>query len=147
MNEALNILISVDERHVQNMLQGIKTVELRRRSIPTPSGSWVWIYSKVPIGEVCAFGIVDKVIEAPPSEIWDTYGKVSGITAAEFNRYFQSKETGCAIVFSSIQRLQQNISLDLLRSKLTAFHPPQFFKHLAADSKELALFKKQVSFT
>lgn len=143
MHEVANILISVDERHVQNMLNGTKTIELRRRAIRIPKGSKVWIYSKVPVGEVCAYGIVEKVVEASPSEIWKNYGHVSGISLSEFNNYFSDRDKGCAIVFSRINKLQNNIPLSLIRDKLQSFHPPQFFKYLNEDSEELAFFHEQ----
>ena len=144
MYETSNILISVNERHVQNMLNGTKTIELRRRAIRIPKGSRVWIYSKVPVGEVCAYGIVEQVIEADPKDIWKEYGHVSGISLDEFDEYFANINTGCAIVFSSIQKLKNNLSLNFIRSSLQSFHPPQFFKYLNNDSAELAFFQEQL---
>ncbi len=140
-----NILISVEERHVQNLLNGSKTIELRRRAIRIPKGSRVWIYSKVPVGQVCALGIVDRVVEASPADIWAKYGEVSGITAEEFDKYFSDTDTGCAIVFSRVQKMPNTLSLSLMRSKLQSFHPPQFFKYLSNDSAELAFFQQQIS--
>jgi len=108
-----------------------------------PQGSKVWIYSKIPVGEVCAYGVVDKIIEASPADIWDQYGHVSGIQFDEFTEYFSDREIGCAIVFSKIQSLENNISLNFMREKLDKFHPPQFFKYLYEGSAELAFLNTQ----
>jgi predicted transcriptional regulator len=143
MHKTSNILISLDERHVQSMLKGTKTIELRRRPIRISKGSKVWMYSKLPVGEICACGIVDEVVEAAPKDIWREYGQVSGIKRTEFNEYFSDRDIGCAIIFSSIEKLRKNISLDLMRATFQSFHPPQFFKHLNQDSEELSLLLEQ----
>jgi predicted transcriptional regulator len=139
-NGDANILISVEDRHVQNMLRGTKKVELRRRAVSIEEGGRVWIYSKIPTGQLTAYGIVQQVYEAAPSEIWERYGSVSGISKSEFDQYFDDRENGCAIVFQSVNELENKISLKAIREAIGKFHPPQFFKYLYADSPELKLF-------
>ena len=142
MLESANILISVDERYVRSMLAGTKTIELRRRAVRVPKGTHVWIYSKVPVGQLRACGIVKDVVEASPKEIWNHYGHLSGISALEFDTYYSGSETACAIVFSQVNEAPPNLTLSTLRSKLHNFHPPQFFKYLRQDSKELQVFRE-----
>ena len=45
-------IISIKPRHVDNILSGNKTVELRTRSINLPSGSRLWVYTTLPVGKV-----------------------------------------------------------------------------------------------
>lgn len=141
-DDAVNILISVEERHVLNMLNGTKMVELRRRSVSIKEGSRVWIYSKVPIGQLKAYGIVQKVHRATPRKIWKQYGSMSGISKMEFDQYFENISFGCAIVFQSIDELENKISLNAIREAVGNFHPPQFFKYLNTGSPELELFNR-----
>lgn len=136
-----DILISVDDRHVQNMLDGYKRVEFRRRSVSVGEGVRVWIYSKIPTGEVKALGIVEQVFRATPADIWKYYGDVSGISKTEFDEYYTDVEEGCAIVFHSIEELTNKISLSAIRNAIGQFHPPQFFKYLSSGSPELELFE------
>lgn len=142
MGNASNILISIEDRHVKNLLNGTKKIELRRRHINVLPGSKVWIYSKIPTGKVYAYGIVDYIYAAGPDDIWNKYGEVSGISQPEFTEYFEGTEKGCAIVFREVQTISQSLSLDLIRAKLKSFHPPQFFKYLYEDSPELQLFRE-----
>lgn len=135
-----NVLISLEPRHVKNILEGTKTVELRRRRIPLNPGARVWIYSKVPRGQVEALGIVREVVERHPGQIWQQYGRGSGVSLEEFHRYFGDVELGHAIVFQEVQRLKPILSLNNLRRRVRGFHPPQFFKRLAADGPELSFF-------
>lgn len=144
MPDSANILISVDERYVQSMLAGTKTIELRRRAVRVPKGTTVWIYSKVPVGQLRACGIVKDTVEASPKEIWRDYGHLSGITADEFDDYYAGTEKACALLFSQVNEIPPNLTLNALRSKLQTFHPPQFFKYLRQDSEELELFRQHL---
>lgn len=144
MLESANILISVDERYVRSMLAGTKTIELRRRAVRVPKGTHVWIYSKVPVGQLRACGVVKDVVEGSPEEIWRDYGHLSGISAQEFDAYYAGSETACALVFSQVNEMHPNLTLSTLRSKLQNFHPPQFFKYLRQDSNELQLFREHL---
>jgi predicted transcriptional regulator len=140
MVEDENILISVHPRHVDSMVRGKKTVELRRRSLRLTAGCRVWIYSTLPRGAVEALGIVHSVVAARPSVIWRDYGGRSGITKAEFDAYYKGTNTAYAIVFSSVERLVLTVALAEIRQHLSNFHPPQFFKRLAQGCAELDLF-------
>jgi len=135
-----DILISVHPRHVDNMVRGKKTVELRRRPLKLAAGCRVWIYCTLPRGSVEALGVVRTVVAAPPSEIWRAHGQQSGITKAEFDAYYDGTDTAYAIVFSSIEKLDLTFALAEIRRHLSSFHPPQFFKRLATGGPELNLF-------
>lgn len=140
MAEAEDILISVHPRHVDSMLRGEKTVELRRRPLKLADGCRVWIYSTLPRGSVEALGIVHTVVAASPHDIWRDYGRQSGITQAEFDAYYDGADTAYVIVFSSIEKLDLTFALAEIRRHLSSFHPPQFFKRLPSGGPELNLF-------
>ena len=140
MAETEDILISVHPRHVDSMVRGVKTVELRRRPLKLIDGCRVWIYSTLPRGSVEALGIVHTVVAASPSAIWRDYGLQSGITKAEFNAYYEGADTAYVIVFSSIEKLDLTFALEEIRRHLSNFHPPQFFKRLTTGGAELSLF-------
>jgi len=144
MNNELNILLSIEDRHVQKLLEGTKKVELRRRKIEIPKGSVVWIYSKVPAGKICAYGIVDYISYEKPNALWTKYGDITGISIDEFNTYFDNRDLGCGIIFEKVIPLDKAVTLDYMRSKLKTFHPPQFFKYLSFDSPELEIFKGEL---
>lgn len=140
MADAEDILISVHPRHVDSMVGGRKTVELRRRPLNLARGCRVWIYCTLPRGSVEALGIVRTVAAGSPSAIWRDYGRQSGITRAEFDAYYQGANTAYAIIFSSVEKLDLTFALAEIRRNLGGFHPPQFFKRLAIGCPELNLF-------
>lgn len=135
-----NIIISVHPRHVDSMVHGKKTVELRRRSLRLAVGCHVWIYSTRPRGAVEAIGIVRTVVAERPCVIWRDYGPESGISKAEFDEYYEGADTAYAIIFSSINKLLSKLTLAEIRQHRSGFHPPQFFKRLAPGAAELNLF-------
>lgn len=140
MAEAEDILISVHPRHVDSMVRGVKTIELRRRPLKLTDGCRVWIYSTLPRGIVEALGIVRTVVAATPSAVWRDFGRQSGITKDEFDSYYKGADTAYAIVFSSIEKLDMTFALAEIRRHHTGFHPPQFFKRLSTEGPELKLF-------
>ena len=140
MPDAENILISVHPRHVDSMVSGKKTVELRRRPLNVEAGCRVWIYCTLPRGAVEALGMVRAVVAATPSEIWRDHGQQSGITKQEFEEYYAGANTAYAIIFSSVEKLSLTFALGEIRRHLRSFHPPQFFKRLTSGGAELNLF-------
>jgi predicted transcriptional regulator len=138
-----DVLISVEARHVKSILDGTKTVELRRRPIRLTRGARVWIYSKLPRGQIEVLGVVGETVARRPAEIWRQYGHQSGLSLQEFQRYFGDLESGNVIVFREIKHLRSILSLTALRGRLPGFHPPQFFRRLT-DGPELCFFRSAV---
>ncbi|MGA2268789.1 MAG: ASCH domain-containing protein [Bryobacteraceae bacterium] len=134
------ILISIRPEYSEQLLDGKKSVELRRRPVRVPPGTRVWIYSTLPVGRLDAVAEVEAVYEWSPSEIWDQYGHVSGVTQSALESYFSGVDQGCVVVFKRVVPIHRPLSLGLMRKRLGNFNPPQFFKRLDHDSPELNLF-------
>jgi predicted transcriptional regulator len=134
-----DILISLRPEHSDDILSGRKTVELRRRPVRVDPGTRVWLYTKLPRGSVDAFAIVDAVYEGSQEELWEQFGDKVAISRTDFDEYMDGMCTGCAIVFRSVAPLCRAVQLREIRQRVKTFHPPQFFKKLLPDSKELAL--------
>ncbi len=130
MNDAL---FSIKPKHVENILSGSKTVELRSRTVNLEPGTTIWIYSTLPNGCVSAYATVDKVHLASPSIIWKEYSEEIAITKKEFDDYVLGKETVSAICLTNIYQIEPVISLEDLRDNTENFHPPQFFKKFPSN--------------
>jgi predicted transcriptional regulator len=132
------ILISLEARHADNIFQGNKLVEFRRRSMNVNPGSTIWIYAKLPVGSVVGCATVVAVRSNSPSTLWRKFGSISGISRREFFDYFQGIEQGTAIELTNCKRLSCSISLESLRQSSTGFQPPQFFTRLKHGAPLLA---------
>jgi predicted transcriptional regulator len=137
-----DILISLEPHHSENVLSGRKTVEVRRRRVSVAPGTRIWIYTKRPRARVDAFAIVDSVHQGSQDELWTMFGSKLALSRSSYDRYMSGCRTGCAIVLKSVSRLERAIPLDDVRASLTGFHPPQFFKRLYPEGRELAVFRE-----
>lgn len=126
----IDAIISIKPRHVENILSGKKTVELRVRSMNLPAGSRLWVYSTLPVGKVEMFAEVDFIELLPPKEMWKKYGKSICIPKKEFDEYTRSRELVTAIGLRNIKPLEKDICLETMRKYEKGFQPPQFFSRL-----------------
>jgi predicted transcriptional regulator len=140
MNEAAHALISLEERFAEDILNGIKLVELRRRPMRLSLGTTIWMYVKVPVGKVIGSAQVRSLHALAPETLWRRYGDVSGLSRAEFFDYFSGVEHGFVLVLGNPTRLRSPFPLKTLRSLNDGFQPPQFFQHLASDGALVSAF-------
>ena len=129
--ESEHILISLEPRHATNILEGVKRVELRRRTLNVKPGTTVWFYAKAPVASVIGRARIEKTLQASPKTLWRKFSDVVGITREEFFSYFEGSATGAALVLTDAARLNRQVSLEELRRPEMACHPPQFFARLA----------------
>lgn len=122
-----HVLISLEERHANNILAGTKRVELRRRTMRIAEGTVVWLYAKMPIGSVIGRAVVAATHTLTPSQIWRRFGACSGLRKKEFFHYVEGLSTAFVLELRDVRRMQEPISLAALRGASSKFHPPQFF--------------------
>lgn len=127
MNDAI---ISIKPRHVENILSGYKTVELRTRSISLPAESRLWIYATLPVGKVKLSAEIGFVDVLSPNEIWSKHGKSICISKEEFDEYTRGRDLVSAIGLKNVRPLDRAICLDTMREYEENFQPPQFFSRL-----------------
>lgn len=139
MLDCRDILISLAPAYTRAILEGRKTVELRRRRINVNNGTRIWLYSKVPTGRVEGTARVQRIHEADPKGLWSKYSELVGISRAEFDEYFQGCSKGCAIVLDRAEAVVPSLDLETMRNKVAGFHPPQFFKRLDAEEVKVLL--------
>lgn len=139
MFDCHDILISLAPAYTKAILEGRKTVELRRRRIHVGNGTRVWLYSKAPTARVEGTARVQRIYEADPKGLWSRYSDVVGISRAEFDEYFRGCDQGCAIVLSGARAVVPALDLQTMRNRVVGFHPPQFFKRLDAEEVKVLL--------
>ena len=137
MNDAI---ISIKPRHVENILSGAKTVELRTRRINLPTGSRLWIYSTLPVGKVKLSTDIEFIDMLPPKEMWDKHGKNICISKKEFDDYTKDRDRVSAIGLSNVRPLDRDICLGTMREYKKNFQPPQFFSRLYPESALYSAF-------
>lgn len=139
MSDCSNILISLQPSYTRAILDGKKTVELRRRRIHVENGTRIWLYSKAPTARIEGTVCVKNVCEDDLKGLWTKYSKMVGISKLEFDAYFRGCTKGCAIVLREARAISPGLDLAAMRTTVAGFHPPQFFKRLHADEVQAML--------
>jgi predicted transcriptional regulator len=139
VSDCPDILISLRPVYTRAILDGRKTVELRRRAVRAEIGARVWLYSKAPKARLEGSARIERIEEKAVRGLWLRYSRNVGISRAEFDAYFEGCNTGCAIVLTRVQAVHPAVDLDTIRKQIGNFHPPQFFKRLKAKEVEILL--------
>jgi predicted transcriptional regulator len=140
-----HILISLNDRHAENILSGRKQVELRRRTMNVESGTIIWIYVKLPVGSIVGCAKVVNVHSSSPSTLWRRFGSVSGLSRSEFFDYFKGVTRGVALELEGAERLHNSLSLEEIREIYVGFQPPQFFARLNAQHPIIGAIKTNIA--
>lgn len=140
MNTNEHILISLAQRHADNIFAGRKQIELRRRTMHVSPGTIVWVYVTLPVGSIVGRAKITAVHRAAPSTLWDQFGAVSGLSKDEFLEYLDGVDEGVVLVLEDARYLRLPLSLDAIRQIAAGFNPPQFFVRLGAQHPLFAAF-------
>lgn len=127
------MLLSIRPRHVRDILNGTKTVELRRVRPHVLAGQPVAVYGTAPMAAVVATCRVSAIEASTPSKIKHRYLHRSAISGKEFDDYFHGSCRAVAIHLSAITALNNVVTLEELRSRQHSYNPPQtwhFYDHL-----------------
>ena len=139
-------LISIKPGFAEAILDGRKTVELRRRIPPVQIGARLWIYATRPVASIVGIATIDTIFRGTPQAVWETYSDRIAINRHDFDQYFEGAREAIGIRLSFIQRVHP-ISIERLRLWKEGFHPPQVLSRLTpAEAKgllEMSRFKPE----
>lgn len=125
-----NIVLSIHPKYCKKIIEGRKTVELRRRFPASAScGTIAYIYSTSPVCAMVGRTEISNVIKIPIHRIWQEYADCASVTKKNFDTYFEGLEEGYALEFANAQPLPRQLALNELRERFS-FKPPQSFLYL-----------------
>jgi len=136
-NESLDIFVSIHPQYAEKILDGLKTIELRRR-FPTLNGftGRLLIYSTTPIKSVIGFAEIEDVHYLPIKELWAEYSKSAYISKSDFLEYFSGLTEGYAIELKNPQRFTEPLSIDYLKQNYGMI-APQSYRYLSEEHEAL----------
>lgn len=123
------VLISVRPQYVDKILDGSKTVELRRKFPMVETGTSLVIYSSTPTKAALATALIGAVHVGSPSRICERFRTAAGITRQEFREYFKGSPTAYAIELTNIRHLDEPLALAELRDRYN-IEPPQSWRYV-----------------
>lgn len=131
------LFLSIHPEFARSILNGRKTVELRKRRPRAEAGTQVVIYATTPTCEVVATATVAKIESNSPGKLWSDVRKFADVEKQAFNAYFLDCELAVGIHLSDVKVLKNPIPLSELRRLWDNFHPPQQFRYLNQDQQQL----------
>ena len=89
------IVVSINPRHVNNIIDGSKRYEYRTR-IASKDVNKLLIYETAPIKKVVAEVDVIEVLSLDPNTLWEQTKDYSGISKKFFDEYFKNRSVAYA---------------------------------------------------
>lgn len=129
-DERFGLLMSIQPRFADAILDGTKTVELRRRP-PRDHPGVVIIYGSGAAKAVLGVAQLKEVHTSTPDDIWKKFGSTAGVTRAEFNEYFEGSETASALELTHPHRSGDDVPLSRLRE--LGLEPPQSWRYVERE--------------
>jgi len=128
-----DVVLSIKPVYSEKILEGRKTVELRRRfPVSAPDGTLAYIYSTSPVKAIVGTAEIKKVLKLSVEDIWNRFESHASIERDNFDQYFEGLDFGYALVFDQVRALSRPWPLDELRERFS-FEPPQSFLYAKRD--------------
>jgi predicted transcriptional regulator len=126
------LLMSIRPRFSDQILNGHKHFELRRRPLRVQSGAVVVIYASAPIRAVVGAFVAAGILTRSVPALWDELSAQFGVAKDEYDSYFAGAQVGHAIAVGARVRIEP-VPLHLVRQRRPGFRPPQSYMYLRED--------------
>ncbi|MFF3523243.1 ASCH domain-containing protein [Streptomyces albidoflavus] len=126
------MLLSVHPRFASAILDGSKTVEVRRQRVAAPPGTPVLLYATAPTMALVGMARIAGVHVASPKEVWSAHRAQTGITRREYDAYMSGATQACGLTLEAPFSFDEPVTLGALRAAGT-FHPPQSYRYMKSD--------------
>jgi predicted transcriptional regulator/DNA-binding XRE family transcriptional regulator len=121
-----DVVLSIKPQYTSKILEGEKTVELRRRFPAAPKGTIAYIYCTSPVRAIIGRAEITEIIKLPVDEIWREYHASASVDKSDFDSYFSGINEGFALKFANAEAFSRRLELPELRERF-GFEPPQSF--------------------
>jgi predicted transcriptional regulator len=134
-----DVIFSIRPIHAEKILDGSKTVELRRRFTDgVRPGTLALIYSTSPTSALTGSARIQDVQRLAVPDLWRKHRSGACLQKGEFENYFSGLERGYAIVLAAARPLARPVGLPELRERF-GFEPPQSYQYIKPDLRALIM--------
>jgi predicted transcriptional regulator/DNA-binding XRE family transcriptional regulator len=122
-----DIVLSVKPAYAEKILEGTKTVELRRRfTLSDVKGITTYIYSTSPVRAMVGTAQIKNVSRLSIRELWKHHRRSASIPKRDFDAYFEGLNEGYAVQISNARPFPRRIELAELKERF-GFSAPQSY--------------------
>ena len=133
-----DVVLSIHPVYSKRILDGSKTIELRRKfPVKASNGTVAYIYSTSPVRAIVGCAKIDEVVKMPVKALWKAYKDMAQIARSDFDAYFAGVSEGYALRIANAKPFSRPLDLAELRKRF-GFKPPQSFLY-ATSSLRTAL--------
>lgn len=129
----MRVLLSINPEHVDNIIQGIKIFEFRRKIFARKDVKTVVIYCTRPVGQIVAEFDIEDVLEDEPEALWASTSQGSGISKDFFDSYFAGREKAFALKIGALRVFNPPICPHEMFENFT---PPQSYKYVPSQDEK-----------
>ena len=120
-------------RFAAALLDGSKTVEVRRRRAHIADGAICLVYASSPVSALVGAIRIRTTDTDRPDSLWTRWGNLMALKRVEYDTYLTGSARPCAIIVSAAVAFPHAISLHELRRRHHAFVTPQSYRFLDSD--------------
>jgi predicted transcriptional regulator/ribosomal protein S18 acetylase RimI-like enzyme len=128
------LLMSLRPEFAELILQGRKTVELRRKFSKKYEGATIVFYITQPVQQFMFTATITQVDHSQKKCLWNMYKQECGIPQAGFEHYFSGTDYGYAIRLSNVKPIPNQLDLEHVKKIYPQLQPPQSFQRLEPRS-------------
>ena len=128
------VVLSLKPRFAEAILEGAKTVELRRTEPKIVVPTRALLYAASPVRALVGTCIIISVQPLDLVALWQEHGAGSGLLEREFQEYFEGVDMGTALTLVQPSAFHRQIPLQDLRARPKGFRPPQSFAYVDTET-------------
>lgn len=125
------LLISIQPRFAEAILDGSKTLELRRTAPTLVPSALALIYASSPTKALVGSATVLTTLQSTPSDLWSDHREATGVTSDEYQKYFAGRSQAFGLRLAAVERARCPVGLADLRSH--GLEPPQSWRYLTSQ--------------
>lgn len=137
------VLLSVRPRFAAALLDGSKTVEVRRRRARIADDALCLLYASSPTCALVGAIRVATTDTASPEALWARHGTAMGLDRDEYDAYLAGASQPCAIIVAATTTFVHPVRLSELRRRFGSFVTPQSYRFLR-DREAPSLLNSQL---
>jgi len=130
------LVLSVRPPFATRILDGTKTVELRRVRPSVRIGQDILIYGTSPTMALLGSSTVERVETGPVQGMWSQVRHDAGISKSDYERYFTGADVAVALWLGRVTTFEEPIPLHRIRSRWPWFRPPQSYCFVSATFED-----------
>ncbi len=123
------MLISIKPEFAEKIFNGEKSIELRKATPSVDPGDIIIVYCTLPVKAVIGYCRVESILKMAPEQLWQEYRNRLGIDEKRYQEYYKNVDMAIGISLKEICRLDDDISLDVIKKEFPRFSPPQTFRY------------------